>query len=118
MFFKELPELIQCQPFEYMRQETRFGSKIGGGSPDNVKPRFKDLDQKYFGTIEFETGWAITIFYSFDIYGNDPARDIISYNNQVLYPSKLIHAVVHSSGYSESRSGINSEVTCHQNRFQ
>lgn len=118
MAFNELPDLNQCRPFAYDRESTDHGSKIGGAVPRDVKPLYVDVNQKYFGTIEFETGRAVSLFYSFDIYGDDETLDIISFNNRVLFPSKLIHAVVHQGSMSDGASEIITVVSCQRIRFE
>jgi hypothetical protein len=62
MAFKELPNLDQCRPFAYDRESTDRGSRIGGTAPANAKPYISDVYSKYFSTIEFETGWAVSLF--------------------------------------------------------
>jgi hypothetical protein len=103
-----------CVPFSYASESSSTGSRIGGNPPRNAVSTFDRKFQKYFGTIEFDGGSAVSIFYSFDIYGNDEQRDIISYNNQPLYPSELIHAVIHESGAATEDSDISAEVSCHR----
>lgn len=103
-----------CVPFSYSSDSSTTGSRIGGHPPRIAVSTFDRTFQKYFGTIEFDGGSAVSIFYSFDIYGDDEARDIISYNNQPLFPSELIHAVVHESGVASGDSDISAEMSCHR----
>lgn len=103
-----------CTPFSYANESSSAGSRIGGRPPRNAVAMFDRKLQKYFGTIEFDRGFAVSIFYSFDIYGIDEQCDIISYNNQPLYPSELIHAVIHESEAVTANSDISAEVSCHK----
>ena len=103
-----------CLPFSYSNESCVAGSRIGGRAPQNAVSKFDREFQKYFGTIELDGGDAVSIFYSFDIYGNDEERDILSYNNRLLFPSALIHAVVHESGVAGEESEISAEVSCHR----
>jgi len=73
--------------------------------------------QKYFGTMEFRGGLSVSVFYSFDIYGDDKDRDIISHNNRLLFPCELIHAVTHESGMASGMSEVSAEVSCHKIRL-
>lgn len=102
-----------CIPFSYASEPSKRGSRIGGRPPRNAVSPFGGKLQKYFGTIDSDGGSAVSIFYSFDIYGNDEGRDIVAYNNRPLFPSELIHAVVHESGEAAENSEISAEVSCH-----
>ena len=55
-------------PFHYSPEAVYTGSRIGGNHPETVVPFFQTPYQKYFGTLEFDTGFSLTIFYSFEIY--------------------------------------------------
>lgn len=118
MKLSDFPSVGSCWPFEYDVDPTTRGSRIGGSPPKGAVPHFDTPQQKYFGTIAFDDGQSVSIFYSLDKSGEDEERDVISFNNQVLYPSELIHAVVHESGVPNDESKISSEVTCHRLAFR
>lgn len=118
MKLSELPDVDKCFLFEYEADSIKHGSRIGGHPPIDALPRFHTPRQKYFGTIQFEDGWLVSIFYSFEIFGDDEEYDVILHNNQVLYPSEWINAVVHQNDIADDQSNIPSEVTCHRIKFE
>lgn len=103
-----------CIPFGYAQPATTVGSRIGGVTPQAAIPQFETPFQKYFGTLEFDADFAISIFYSFEIFGESSDRDILKFHYQVLQPSSWIHAVVHPISGSTETAPIPAEVTCHQ----
>lgn len=114
MSFSNLMSDRMCRPFSFNLESTGIGSRIGGKPPLDAIPTFDSICQKYFGTIELELNWCVSIFYSLDRHGNDESRDIISFNNRPLYSSELIQAVIHRSERMHDHSNILSEVTCHE----
>ena len=117
MKFSEVLKKNKCRPFTYEIGSASSGSRIGGRPPQNAIPMFYVACQKYFSTIEFDAGLSVSIFYSFDIYGDNEIRDIISHNNRPLFSSELIDAVVHERGVASEDSNISAEVSCHKIKF-
>jgi hypothetical protein len=105
-------EPTTCYPVTYAAEPAANGSRMGGLSP--VQPTFEGPHQKYFATIEFADGWCASIFYSFDILGRDSSRDIIDFNNRLLLPSPLLHAVVHPQGRVDELGLVAAEVSNHR----
>jgi hypothetical protein len=89
------------------------GSFIGGPAPQSVSPQFPSSHQKYFGTIGFDEGFGVSIFYSLDIRGEAEERDILRFNNRVLYPSIAISAVVHPEAERARNPCAPSELSSH-----
>lgn len=117
MKFKDV-QTSTCVPFNIEKEDSRYGSVIGGKSPIDVKPYFPTSFQKYFSTVYFEDkNLGVSIFYSFDIYGDSEDRDIISFNNRILFPSELLHAVIHKGSRRDMNSNVISEVSSHKITF-
>ncbi|UUO05440.1 hypothetical protein M4951_18915 [Blastopirellula sp. J2-11] len=100
--------------FRYANEATHHGSRIGGAPPKLAIPQFESPYQKFFATLEFDTGFAVSIFYSFEIFGESEDRDVLKFHSDALEPSALIHAVVHEISPADKLSPIPSEVTCHR----
>lgn len=103
-----------CVPFRYAPEATGSGSRIGGLPPQTAIPQLETPFQKYFGTLEFDAGFAISIFYLFEIFGASGDRDVLNFHYQVLQPSTWIQAVVHSVSGPTAAMPIPAEVTCHK----
>lgn len=103
-----------CVPLSISERCSEIGSRIGGRPPALAQPMYSELRQYYFGTLCFDDGISVSIFYSLDKLGRDEERDILAFNNQLLTPSKLIHAVVHEESPPNEASMVRSEVSCHR----
>lgn len=97
-------------PLDYARTAASTGMRIGGTSP--VAPLHEGPFQRYFATLDFQD-LVLSIFYAFDVLGEDAARDIIAFNNQLLLSSQLIHVVVHSAAAIET-STVPATVSAHK----
>jgi hypothetical protein len=109
MFISSL-KADRCIPLTYAPDCIGAGSRVGGLSP--TAPRFHSPHQRHFATLEFEEGYFVSVFYSFDVSGSDSQRDLIDFNNRLLLPPELLHAVVRPCQLREG-GGVPSEVTCH-----
>ncbi|MEZ6142310.1 MAG: hypothetical protein R3B84_17255 [Zavarzinella sp.] len=93
-------------PLRFLPTDAVSGCRIGGPCPVGLKAQFRDSLTQYFGTfplIEFEKT-EFSIFHRFDRLGNDAARDIIAFNNQILEPSELIWVAVHPVSFRSEDS--------------
>jgi len=106
--------LSKSVPIDFDERPCSEGSRIGGFPSKGAPPQFSSRHSRFFCSVQLGDGFCVSIFHSFDIFGADPDRDIIAYNNQVLQPSALIHAVVHSECKADDQSAIPSEVSCHR----
>jgi len=101
-----------CIPFDYSNEDTDTGSFIGGNPPQGVVPAFPDGRQKFFANLNFDE-IGLAIFYSLDTAGVSSEIDMISFNDQVLFPSHLIHIVIHNESIRSRDSSIRSDVSAH-----
>ena len=109
--FDEL-SLGRCRPFSLGRDDSKQGSFAGGLPPIEATPRFEGPRQKFFATIVFKQ-FAVSIFYSFDVFEDTGGSDIIQCNNQVIFSCELIHAVLHSGSSRSTKSTIGSDMSSH-----
>lgn len=85
------------RPLTYT-SDTQTGLRIGGAPPDETATQYRDEVTQYFGTFPVLTHPSneFSIFHRIDSFGDDPIRNAIVNNNQILKPSDLIWCVVHS----------------------
>ncbi len=103
----------RCRPFCIGPDDVEQGSFAGGSPPVEAIPNFTGTRQKFFATVAFKE-FAVSIFYSFDVFENTGGADVIDHNNQALFPSELIHAVVHSGATRSVDSPIQSDMSAHR----
>ena len=88
------------RPIQYKTTDATDGPRIGGKVPTGLESEIVDDKTQYFGTFPISSTDAqkkFSVFHRFEIFGEDPERDVIDYNNRILRPSRLIWAVVHDA---------------------
>ena len=83
-------------PLTFLLTDCDTGCRIGGACPLGLEAELRDDATQYFGTFPLSDSATkeFSLFHRFDRLGNDPERDVISFNNRILTPSDLIWVVV------------------------
>jgi hypothetical protein len=102
------------RPFHIGETDAESGPRIGGVSPKDVEPAFRNQLTRYLLTLPISDGVEISVFYSFDYFSDGPEgfHDAAF----IVHDSKshLAEIVVHSASKRGGECNIPSDIPGHQ----